>query len=151
MRAALIWSTLLPMLIEKQPATGRPGAATRFTAATPVFLVGNIEAVIPWYSALGFEAFYYPPGFCILRRDAIQIFLQHQPGYKRPDEPLRNEREAWDLYIETDNVQALFDDFSQMPAVKILRSLCKQQYGQIDFETVDPNGYVLVFSQPVNE
>jgi len=136
------------MLIEKQSATGRPGAGTSFKTATPVFLVGNIEEVMPWYQALGFEAMYFPPGFCILRRDAIQVFMQHQPGYTRPDEPLRREREAWDLYVETDNVRALFDDFSQMPEVKILRPPCRQEYGQTDFEIVDPNGYVLVFSQP---
>jgi Glyoxalase-like domain len=136
------------MLIEKQPATGRPGASTSFKTATPIFLVGDIEAVMTWYQALGFEAVYFPPGFCILRRDAIQIFLQHQEGYTRPDEPLRREREAWDLYIETDNVQGLFDAFSQMPGVNIIRGLCKQEYGQTDFEIVDPNGYVLVFSQP---
>lgn len=136
------------MLIEKQTATGRPGASTSFKTATPIFLVGDIEAVMPWYQALGFDAVYFPPGFCILRRDAIQIFLQHEPGYTRPDEPLRQQREAWDLYIETDNVQALFEDFSQMPNVKILRPPCKQEYGQTDFEIVDPNGYVLVFSQP---
>jgi hypothetical protein len=135
------------MLIEKQPATGRPGASTSFKTATPIFLVGNLESVMPWYRALGFEAVYFPPGFCILRRDAIQIFLQHQEGFT-PDEPLRREREAWDLYIETDNVQALFDDFSPMPGVKVIRGLCKQEYGQTDFEIVDPNGYVLVFSQP---
>ena len=145
------WGTLHPMLIDKQPASRRPGVATKFAAATPIFLVGSIEAVMPWYRALGFESVYYPPGFCILRRDAIQIFLQHQPGYTRPDEPLRHEREAWDLYIETDNVQALYDDFVQMPQVKILRPPCKQEYGQTDFEIVDPNGYVLVFAQPVNE
>jgi hypothetical protein len=136
------------MLIEKQSATGRPGAGTSFKTATPVFLVGNIEDVMPWYQALGFEAVYFPPGFCILRRDAIQIFMQHQPGYTRPDEPLRREREAWDLYIETDNVQALYDDFAQMQEVKTLRPPCRQEYGQTDFEIVDPNGYVLVFSQP---
>lgn len=137
------------MLIERQNATGRPAATTRFTTATPIFLVGNIEALMPWYQTLGFEAVYYPPGFCILRRDAIQIFLQHQSGYTRPDEPLRCEREAWDLYIETDNVQALYDDFSQMRNVNIRRGVCKQEYGQIEFEVVDPNGYVLVFAQPV--
>jgi hypothetical protein len=52
------------------------------------------------------------------------------------------------VYIETDNVQALFEDFSRVPEVRILRPPCKQEYGQTDFEVVDPNGYVLVFSQP---
>ncbi len=42
----------------------------------------------------------------------------------------------------------MFADFSQMPGVKILRPPRKQEYGQTDFEIVDPNGYVLVFSQP---
>jgi len=136
------------MLIEEHPATGHSSAATRFITATPIFLVGNIETVMLWYQSLGFDATYYPPGFCILSRDDVQIFLQHQEGYTRPKEPLREERAAWDVYIFTDNVQALFDDLSQRPDVKILRTPCKQEYGQTDFEIVDPNGYVLVFAQP---
>ena len=65
--------------------------------STTVFLVGNIEPAIDWYKQLGFEAEYYPPGFAILLRDEIRIFLQQQPGYVTPDDPGRRERHAWDV------------------------------------------------------
>lgn len=69
--------------------------------STTVFLVGNIEEVMRWYETnLGFSAEYYPPGFCILSRDAVSIFLQQQPGYVRPDDPGARAREAWSVYIE---------------------------------------------------
>jgi predicted enzyme related to lactoylglutathione lyase len=118
--------------------------------STPVFLVGsNIEATMAWYQAIGFEVQYFPPGFCILRRDAVEIFLQVHDGYVRPDDPGARERGAWNAYIETDNVEALFDQISKRPNVKILRPPHPQPYGQTEFEVVDPNGYVLVFAQPV--
>lgn len=66
--------------------------------STTVFLVGNIEPTMEWYKRLGFEPEYYPPGFAILRRDEIQIFLQQQPGYLAPDDPGRRERHVWNVY-----------------------------------------------------
>ena len=100
-----------------------------------------------WYEKLGFASQYYPPGFCILHRDAVSIFLQQQDGYLRPDDPGAREREAWNVYIETDDVAALFDEFSYLPEINIVRDLCPQDYGQIEFDVMDPNGYRLVFAQ----
>ena len=62
--------------------------------STTVFLVGNIEPTMDWYKQLGFESEYHPPGFAILRRDEIEIFLQQQPGYLAPDDPGRRKRQA---------------------------------------------------------
>jgi hypothetical protein len=59
--------------------------------STTVFLVGNIERMIEWYKRLGFESAYYPPGFAILQRDAIEIFLQHLSNYMPPVDPGRSE------------------------------------------------------------
>src|SRR6266700_1556694 len=70
-----------------------------------VLLVGNIEPTMVWYKQLGFDSEYYPPGFAILRRDDIEIFLQQQPMYVAPNDPGRSEREAWNVYIVTDNVK----------------------------------------------
>ena len=123
--------------------------AAKLRKSTPVFLVGNIEPTMSWYQAIGFEARYFPPGFCIFRRDAVEIFVQVHDGYVRPDDPGAREREAWSAYIETDNVTALFDEVSSMANVNILSSPQPQSYGQIEFEVADPNGYVLVFAQPV--
>src|SRR5690242_3910101 len=94
--------------------------------STAVFLVGNIEPTMEWYKRLGFESEYYPPGFAILRRDDIEIFLQQQPDDVAPDDPGRRERHAWNVYIITDDVQALYQEFSATPGVKIARRLSPQ-------------------------
>jgi len=143
----------LPALLPEASMTKEPPAESKGKSATVlnstvVFLVGNIEAIIAWYEGIGFEPSYFPPGFCILRRDAVQIFLQQQDGYTKPEDPAAHERGAWNVYIETDNVAALFEEISSRPDVKITRALTRQEYGQIEFEVTDPNGYVLVFAQP---
>ncbi len=85
-----------------------------------------------WYKRLGFQSEYYPPGFAILSRDEIQIFVQQQPGYVAPDDRGRRERDAWNVYIITDDVKALFAEYSASPGVKISRQLCRQDYGMME-------------------
>src|SRR6476469_9818227 len=92
--------------------------------STSVLLVGNIEPTMEWYKRLGFAAEYYPPGFAILRRDEIEIFLQQQPGYVAPHDPGRRQREAWNVYITTDDVSALYEEYSSLSGVEISRPLC---------------------------
>ena len=126
-----------------------PAVRASLRGSTAVFLVGNIEPTMEWYRQLGFTSRYYPPGFAILQRDGIEIFLQQQPGYVAPHDPARIEREAWDLYIVTDDVRALFAEYSALPGVPIARPLCPQDYGMIEFDLFDLNGRRLVFAQPI--
>ena len=102
-----------------------------------------------WYEQLGFKSQYYPPGFAILRRDEVEIFLQQQPGYVTPEDAGRQKREAWDVYIVTDNVKALYEEYSAVPGVKISRQLCPQDYGMMEFDVMDLNGHRLVFAEPL--
>lgn len=128
------------------------GAATsraKLCNSTTVFLVGNIEPTILWYKQLGFESEFYPPGFAIVRRDEIEIFLQQQPRYLAPDDPGRRERHAWNVYIITDNVKALYEEYSALSGVKISRQLRPQDYGMMEFDVIDLNGHRLVFAQPM--
>src|SRR5215470_2413596 len=115
----------------------KPAARARLRNTTTVLLVGNIEPTMQWYKQLGFESQYYPPGFAILRRDDIEIFLQQQPGYIAPQDPGRQEREAWNVYIVTDNVEALHQEYSSTPGVTISRPLCPQEYGMTEFDVID--------------
>ena len=101
-----------------------------------------------WYKQLGFEPHYFPPGFAILRRDKIELFLQHQAGYVAPFDVGRDRREAWNVYIVTDNVAALFQEYSSLPNVQIGRPLTEQEYGMMEFDVIDLNGHRLVFAQP---
>jgi uncharacterized glyoxalase superfamily protein PhnB len=131
----------------EEAATGN-GAKLRHS--TTVFLVGNIEPAMEWYKRLGFESTYYPPGFAILTRDEVRIFLQQQPGYVAPEDPGRIEREAWDVYIVVDDVKALHEEYSALTGVEISRPLCPQDYGMTEFDVIDLNGHRLVFAQPTD-
>jgi hypothetical protein len=126
-------------------------STAKLLTSTTVFLVGNIEPTMEWYKRLGFESEYYPPGFAILRRDAIEIFLQQQPGYLAPDDAGRRKRHAWNLYVVTDNVKGLYDEYSALPGVTISRALCPQDYGMMEFDVIDLNGHRLVFAQPIEK
>lgn len=95
-----------------------------------------------------FTAEYYPPGFAILRRDTIEIFLQKQPGYVAQDDPGRRARDAWDVYIVTNDVKALYAEYSSVVGLTISRPLCEQEYGMTEFDVMDLNGHRLVFAQP---
>lgn len=130
---------------------GQTGVRAKLSNSTTVFLVGNIEPTMEWYKQLGFESQYYPPGFAILRRDDVEIFLQQHPGYLAPEDPGRRERDAWNVFILTENVQELFDEYSSIPGVKISRPLCPQEYGMLEFDITDLNGHRLVFAQPIQE
>ncbi|MGE3342854.1 MAG: VOC family protein [Vicinamibacterales bacterium] len=115
----------------------------RLRTATPVLLVGDLEATARWYKRLGFAAELFPPGFAILSRDGVDLFLQYTDGYVRPHDPRREARDAWDVYIRTDDARALSEEFS---TVKGITAPQVQPYGQLEFEVTDPNGYVLVFA-----
>lgn len=131
---------------------GRTEAAAvraKLRNSTTVFLVGNIEPTMEWYKRLGFKSEYYPPGFAILRRDEVQIFLQQQPAYVPPDDPGRRERHAWNVYIVTDDVKALYEEYSVVPGVKISRQPVQLDYGMMEFDLMDLNGHRLVFAQPM--
>lgn len=132
-------------LEQSTQAVGR----ARLGKSTTVFLVGNIEPTMEWYKQLGFKSEYFPPGFAILRRDEIEIFLQQQQGYVPPDDPGRRERHAWSVYIVTDDVKALYAEFSAVPGVKISRQLRAEDYGMTEFDVMDLNGHRLVFAQPM--
>jgi len=119
--------------------------------STTVFLVGNIEPSMECYKRLGFESRYYPPGFAILRRDDIEIFLQHQPGYVAPNDPGRRKREAWNVYIVTDDVKELYAEYSALVGVEISRPLCPQDYGMLEFDVMELNGHRLGFAQPIHK
>jgi hypothetical protein len=121
----------------------------KLCSSTTVFLVGNIESTMEWYERIGFQAEYYPPGFAILRRDEVAIFLQQQPGYVAPDDPGRRARQAWNVYVVTDDVNALYAEYKALPGVKISRPLCRQEYGMMEFDVIDLNGHRLVFARPI--
>jgi hypothetical protein len=46
-------------------------------------------------------------------------------------------------------VKALYEEYSALPGLTISRPLCAQEYGMLEFDVIDLNGYRLVFAQPM--
>jgi len=124
----------------------------RFRRACPVFLVADIASTMHWYrTVLGFEADPFPESpphaFCILTRDDIEIMLQQLAGYEKPEVYDRRDGGVWNVYLRMRGVRGLFESVSGRSDVKILETICEQDYGETEFVVQDPNGYVLVFAE----
>jgi uncharacterized glyoxalase superfamily protein PhnB len=121
----------------------------RMRSSAPVFLVADVNATAEWYSKhLGFETTgIFPPAppaaWASLQRGGSEIMLQGLEGYRRP--PVSGDRDGgvWDVYVRMNGVQRFYESLQQQPFIK--RHLCKQPYGDWEFEVEDLNGYVLVF------
>lgn len=121
----------------------------RLRSAAPVFLVADVNATADWYRQhLGFEtAGIFPPvppaGWASLQRGGVEIMLQGLPGYRKPDDYDRRDAGVWSVYVRMNGVRRFYESLEHQPYIK--RQLCKQPYGDWEFEVEDPNGYVLVF------
>ena len=115
------------------------------------FVVADISATIRWYEEqLGFIGDPFPSAepyvFAILRRDDVEIFLQRIAGYEKPDLYGSRSGGVCDAYVKVEGVRDLYE--SVLEEATIVQPLRQQPYGNWEFEVKDPNGYVLVFSEP---
>lgn len=123
-------------------------ATPKLMIAVPTFLVHDVGATAEWYEKqLGFTPSFVPDKppyvFAGLWRDQVEIMLLRLEGYQKPvvERPTGN----WDAYIRMQNVRAFYDSVRRTTPIKM--QLTQQSYGDWEFEVVDPNGYVLVFSE----
>jgi uncharacterized glyoxalase superfamily protein PhnB len=122
-----------------------------FSSVAPCFAVADIGATIRWYEEqLGFIGDPFPSAepyvFGILRRGNVEIMLQRVKGYEKPDLYSSRSGGVWDAYIRVEGVKDLFESVRE--EATIVQPLRLQPYGNWEFEVKDPNGYVLVFSEP---
>ena len=121
-----------------------------FHDVTPVFAVADIGATIRWYDEnLGFTGHPFPPQgpyvFAIMKRDKIEIMLQRVNDYQKPNIYDSRDGGVWDAYFRIEAVKEFFESVRQK--VTVVKPLCRQPYGNWEFEVADLNGYVLVFSE----
>jgi uncharacterized glyoxalase superfamily protein PhnB len=117
-------------------------------SAAPTFLVDDVAATAKWYEKqLGFTASFVPKAppyvYASLSRDHVEIMLLRLEGYRKP--VVQRPTGHWDAYIRMQGVREFYDAVRQTIPIKM--ELVKQAYGDSEFEIVDPNGYVLVFSE----
>jgi uncharacterized glyoxalase superfamily protein PhnB len=119
--------------------------------AVPVFTVADLSTTIDWYQNLfGFWSDPFPDHepyvFAMLFRDDVEIMLQRLEGYEKPDIYKLRNGGVWDAYIRVESVKELYEAVRDQ--VTVVQPLRQQPYGCWEFEVKDPNGYVLVFSEP---
>lgn len=124
---------------------------TAFQSVAVVFSVNDISATIRWYEEqLGFTGdpfpFSEPYVFAILRRDDVEIMLQRIVGFEKPNLYDMRSGGVWDAYFRVEGVKELYE--SVKDKTTIVQPLRRQPYGNWEFEVRDPNGYLLVFSEP---
>ena len=117
---------------------------TDFRSIATVLPVPEVGDTARWYrDHFGFTIDPFPAAepwsFAILRRDAVTIMLQRR-------ERTRADGRAWSAYISVEGLVDLYDKVRDR--VTIIRSPHHQPYGNIEMEVLDPNDYILVFSQP---
>src|SRR5258708_5381068 len=122
-----------------------------FRSVAPCFAVTDISATIRWYEEqLGFIADPFPATepyvFAILARDDVEIMLQRVEGFEKADLYQARSGGVWDAYFRVEGVKDLFE--SVKDETTIVQPLRRQPYGNWEFEVRDPNGYLLVFSEP---
>jgi uncharacterized glyoxalase superfamily protein PhnB len=120
----------------------------------PCFAVSDVGATLRWYEQyLGFKSFPFPKtepyAFAGLLRDDVEIMLQRTDGYHKPELYDLRDGGVWDAYIRMKGVKEFYE--SVRSQVEIVRPLGKQFYGDWEFEVKDPNGYVLVFSELIED
>lgn len=124
---------------------------TEFQSVAVVFSVSDISATIRWYEEqLGFTGdpfpFSEPYVFAILRRDDVEIMLQRIVGFEKPNLYDKRSGGVWDAYFRVEGVKELYESLKDKTT--IVQPLRRQPYGNWEFEVRDPNGYLLVFSEP---
>jgi uncharacterized glyoxalase superfamily protein PhnB len=127
----------------------------KIASAVPTFLVADVGSAARWYAErLGFQTAgvfpdYEPYAYASLQRDGAEIMLLRLEGYQKPDLTNMRPEGLWDAYFRMQGAHAFYESVEGQDF--ILTPLKKQFYGDWEFEVRDPNGYILVFSEWLNE
>ena len=123
----------------------------RITGHAPFLLAPDVRAALEHYrEVLGFETHHYehaPEDNGTATRDGCTIFFNRGPA-ATPNSVLAPP-DLFDVYLWTDDVQGLFDEFTASGA-DVLHEPTDQAWGMREIRVRDPNGYVLGFGQPLD-
>lgn len=92
-----------------------------------------------------------PPGWCNLTRDAVSIMFTWEPEHSHDDGSTHRSAAglSGSLYFTTDDVDALFAELSARGSVGPVGAPVTQPHGMREIHVDDPNGFRIVFGQPV--
>lgn len=119
--------------------------------ATPIMFVEAIEPVLPFWTALGFEATVTVPegdklGFAILARDGIEIMYQSRASVRNDIPALAVEPfvSRTNLFVEVESLEAIKPLVAGAPVVVPERTTF---YGARELGVRAPCGTVVIFAE----
>jgi uncharacterized glyoxalase superfamily protein PhnB len=122
--------------------------SARLKALAPQFLVLDLQRALDFYKEkLGFTVeFIYGDFYASVKRDdiALHLKLSDEPD---PSRAFRKQGEHLDVYITTDDIDALFTEYGKR-GPNFVHPLHTTAWGTREFVVEDPDGYILYFGQP---
>ena len=130
------------------------------TTLRPMLAVDDMAATMTfWTEVLGFTVTSElssgegrPPGWCNLSRDGVSIMFTWEPEHTHDDGSSHRSEAglAGSLYFNTDNVDALYDELRQKPGLDRIDPPSDQPHGMRELFVEDPNGFFVMFGQPLD-
>ena len=121
-----------------------PQYMKQLSHASPVFPVPDVKQTAEYYrDKLGFEIKFLwedPPTYAVLKREGVGIHLSKKADDFEPS----GRHTAY--YIFVYDVEGLFKEFKEK-GVEILNEPQQREYGMVDFDIRDMNGYILSFAR----
>ncbi len=113
----------------------------------PQFLVDDLEASLAFYEKrLGFHRdFVYEGFYASVSRDGARLHLKCAPKLDA-ERSHRRAMQHLDAYLEVDDAAAFRDELASR-GIPFHAPLERRPWGAIDFQVMDPDGYLLCFSQ----
>jgi uncharacterized glyoxalase superfamily protein PhnB len=125
---------------------------SRLLAHAPYFFVADIVKAHDYYrDVLGFKSDHIwgdPPGFCIAKRDGLNIMLSYQCDQDRI-RPNGADGETWDAYFWVTDADALFEEFKSKGALVVYPPCDQKLYMNREFAVKDLDGYILAFAHAI--
>ena len=129
------------------------------TNLRPMLQVNDMRATLAfWTEGLGFsvtasmaESDGAPPFWCNLSRDGISIMFMWEAEHTHDDgEVHRSEAQlAGNLYFNVDDVDAMVGELRDRNVLPAGVAAQAQPHGMKEVSVTDPNGFEVVFGQPV--
>ena len=122
----------------------------------PQWIVDHLEETLTFYvDLLGFQVEWKGDLFAIISKGKVTLMLRQlkSSNLKRPNRiPFLESGwhtkgpEAWDAYIWMEEVEDFYAEIKQK-GVAVIKQLTHTDYGNLDFEIEDNNGYILCFGK----
>jgi predicted enzyme related to lactoylglutathione lyase len=114
------------------------------TRISPMLAVANMDETVNFYiQVLGFTVMKHFPEYAIVERDGATIHFMPAAD----ESVLKAVRGHTEIYLEVDDIAALWSHVQTFKDHYRIRDLFEQPYGMIEFHIGDPNGCLIFVGQ----